>query len=144
MLKRNWDLFISKNSPIPIVRVSWSSSFYYPLGYNGGFTTITTTVEEAVKAGAEMIICSLFIEKKNEELEKQNIKQFSEVVRLKEKLGIPLVGECYVVEHKEKTPKELNEKVKRVSRVMSELGADLIKAFCSFSALNKVLKTSSP
>ena len=65
MLKRNWDLFCKSNSPAPVVRINWSSSFYYPLDYREGYTTICTNVEEAVEAGAEAIICSLFLEEKD-------------------------------------------------------------------------------
>ena len=104
MLQRNWDLFGKTNSPTPVVRINWTSSFYYPLGYKEGHTTICTNVEEAAEAGAEAIICSLFLEEKdNRAMEVNNVSIFSEVVRQKEKLGIPLIGECYVVEHKEKT-----------------------------------------
>ena len=128
-LKRNWDLFAKPLAPLPAIRINWSSAFYYPLEYRQGFTEIATSVEDAVQAGAEMVICSLFLENGNEKMETKNISLFSEVVRQKEKLGIPLLGECYVVEHKEITPENLHLKVKRVSRIMSELGADLIKAF---------------
>ena len=99
MLRRNSDLFGSRKSPVPVVRLNWSSSYYYPLEYSGGYTSIATSVEDAVAAGGEMIICSLFLENENEEMETENVRIFSEVVRQKERLGIPLMGECYVVEH---------------------------------------------
>jgi DhnA family fructose-bisphosphate aldolase class Ia len=82
-----------------------------------------------VHAGAEIVICSLFLENNDEEMETINVGLFSEVVRQKERLGTPLIGECYVVEHKDITADAMHEKVKRVSRVMAELGADLVKAF---------------
>lgn len=129
MLQRNWDLFTAPHSPVPIVRLNWSASFYYPLNYREGFTTICTTVEEAVAAGAGAVICSLFLEEQNHAMETANVALFAEVVRQKERLGVPLIGECYVVEHAEKTPDEVHAKVKRVSRIMAELGADLIKTF---------------
>jgi DhnA family fructose-bisphosphate aldolase class Ia len=129
MLKRHSDLFGNKVSPLPVGRINWSSSFYYPLDYREGNTTIATTVEEAVQAGAEAVICSLFLEENDQLRETENISIFSEVVRQKEILGIPLIGECYVVEHADLTKKQLKEKVKRVTRVMVELGADLIKCF---------------
>lgn len=129
MLERHGDLFDRRSSPIPVVRINWTSSFYYPLDYRAGFTSIATTVEEAVAAGGEVVICSLFLENENEEMETENVRLFSEVVRQKERLGIPLIGECYVVEHEEKSAAEVRGKVKRVTRVMSELGADLIKCF---------------
>ena len=140
MLKRNWDLLGNVNTPLPVVRINWTSSFYYPLDYREGNTTIATTVEEAVQAGAEAVICSLFLEEKDsQKRETDNVSVFSEVVRQKEKLGIPLIGECYVVEHKDLTPKQLNEKVKRVSRVMVELGADMIKTFFTGEDFDQVV-----
>jgi len=142
MLKRNWDLFAEKDSPIPIVRINWSSSFYYPLDYRGGYTVIATNVEEAVEAGAEAVICSLFLENENEKMETENVGIFSEVVRQKESLGIPLIGECYVVDHKDKTQDEVHQKVKRVSRVMAELGADLIKTFYTGDKFHQVVENT--
>lgn len=139
MLKRHWDLFADTNAPMPVVRINWTSAFYYPLEYRKGYTRISTTVEEAVEAGAEIVICSLFLENEDEEMETENVEIFSEVVRQKERLGIPLIGECYVVEHKEKTSDELHKKVKRVTRVMAELGADLIKTFYTGDKFQEVV-----
>ncbi len=143
-LKRNWDLFAERNAPKPVVRINWSSAFYYPLEYRKGFTEIATLVEDAVEAGSEMVICSLFLENNDEETETINIGLFSEVVRQKEKLGIPLIGECYVVEHKEITPEQMHLKVRRVSRIMAELGADLIKAFFTNKFSDVVSNTPVP
>jgi len=142
MLKRNWEFFSHKNSPMPIVRINWSSSFYYPLNYREGNTVIATNVEEAVATGAEIIICSLFLEDGNEKRDANNVEIFSEVVRQKERLGIPLVGEAYVVEYKEKTEEEIHNKVKRVSRIMAELGADLIKTFYTGNKFKEVVKNT--
>jgi DhnA family fructose-bisphosphate aldolase class Ia len=142
MLKRHWDLFASSTAPMPVVRINWTSAFYYPLEYRKGYTRIATTVEEAVEAGAELVICSLFLENEDEEMETLNVEIFSEVVRQKERLGIPLIGECYVVEHKEKSPEEVHKKVKRVTRVMAELGADLIKTFYTGERFHEVVENT--
>ncbi len=143
MLKRNWDMFTAMDSPTPVVRINWSSSFYYPLEYREGFTTICTNVEEAVEAGAQVIICSLFLEEDNNRaMEVNNVAIFTEVVRQKEKLGIPLIGECYVVEHEEKTPQQVHDKVKRISRIMAELGADFIKTFYTGDNFHEVVENT--
>lgn len=143
MLKRNWDMFTGSNAPAPVVRINWSSSFYYPLDYREGFTTICTNVEEAVEAGAEAIICSLFLEEDNNRaMEVRNVEIFAEVVRQKEKLGIPLIGECYVVEHNDKTDQQVHDKVKRISRIMSELGADFIKTFYTGDKFHEVIENT--
>ena len=142
MLKRNWDLFANIDTALPIVRINWTSSFYYPLDYREGNTVIANTVEEAVKAGGEAVICSLFLEEDNQAREAENVAIFSEVVRQKEKLGIPLIGECYVVEHEEITSEQLFNKVKRVSRIMAELGADLIKTFFTGDKFYKIVENT--
>jgi DhnA family fructose-bisphosphate aldolase class Ia len=141
MLGRNAGLMGVSQAPLPIVRINWSSSFYYPLDYRTGHTCVATTVDDAVQAGAHAVICSLFLEEKeNEALETENVRVFSEVVRQKERLGIPLIGECYVVEHKELGPDRLHAKVKRVTRVMAELGADLIKCFFTGERFHEVVQ----
>jgi fructose-bisphosphate aldolase, class I len=139
MLKRNSDLMAVPEAPVPVVRINWSSSFYYPLDYRVGNTCVATQVDEAVEAGAGVVICSLFLEEKNNEaLETENVRIFSEVVRQKERLGIPLIGECYVVEHAELTPERMHAKVKRVARIMAELGADLCKCFFTGDRFHEV------
>jgi class I fructose-bisphosphate aldolase len=143
MLQRNWQHFTGAQAPVPVVRINWSASFYYPLAYREGFTTIVNTVEEAVRAGAGAVICSLFLEEDNDrKRETENVAIFSEVIRQKERLGIPLIGECYVVEHAEKTPDQVHEKVKRISRIMAELGADLIKTFYTGDRFREVVKNT--
>lgn len=143
MLKRNWKRMAASNAPVPIVRINWSSSFYYPLDYREGNTTIATTVEDAVQAGAEAIICSLFLEEDGDQRrETDNVRIFSEVVREKERLGIPLIGEAYVVEHNDKTPIEVHNKVKRVSRIMAELGADMVKTFFTGDDFHEVVENT--
>lgn len=143
MLQRHWKTLAGPAAPVPVVRINWTSSFYYPLDYREGFTTIISTVEEAVQAGAGAVICSLFLEEDNDrERERDNVRLFAEVVRQKERLGIPLIGEAYVVEHQEKTPDEVHMKVKRVSRVMTELGADLIKTFFTGERFHEVVENT--
>ncbi len=143
MLQRNWELLATPEAPVPVVRINWSASFYYPLEYREGFTTVATTVEEAAQAGAGAVICSLFLEEENDrQRETDNVRLFTEIVRQKERLGIPLIGEAYVVEHKEKTPEQVHMKVKRVSRIMAELGADLIKTFYTGERFHEVIENT--
>jgi len=142
-LERNAELLGRPEAPVPVVRINWSSSFYYPLDYREGNTCISCTVEEAVQAGAGAAICSLFLEEKGAQArETENVRVFTEVVRQKERLGIPLIGECYVVEHKELSADELHAKVKRVVRVMAELGADLIKCFFTGDRFHEVVENT--
>jgi len=143
MLQRNWELLAGPARPVPVIRINWSASFYYPLEYREGFTAIATTVEEAVQAGAGAVICSLFLEEDNDRRrETDNVRIFTEIVRQKERLGIPLIGEAYVVEHKEKTPEQVHMKVKRVSRVMAELGADMVKTFFTGERFHEVVENT--
>ncbi|MEW5815363.1 MAG: hypothetical protein AB1798_08240, partial [Spirochaetota bacterium] len=50
-----------------------------------------------------------------------------------------LIGECYVVEHQEIGVERVHQKVKRVTRVMAELGADLIKCFYTGAKFREVV-----
>jgi len=141
MLRRNAQLMGSPGAPHAVVRINWTSSFYYPLDYRTGHTTVATTVEDAVQSGDQAVICSLFLEEKdNESLETVNVGVFSDVVRQKERLGIPLSGGCYGVEHKDLSREQLQAKVKRVTRVMAELGADLIKCFFTGDGFHEVVQ----
>jgi DhnA family fructose-bisphosphate aldolase class Ia len=143
MLSRNAELLGQPEAPVPVVRINWTSSFYYPLDYREGHTCIASTIEEAVQAGAGAAICSLFLEEKNDQaMETENVRVFTEVVRQKERLGIPLIGECYVVEHKEMSAEQLHAKVKRVTRVLAELGADLIKCFFTGDRFHEVVENT--
>jgi len=142
MLNRHSDLMGVSEAPVPVVRINWTSAFYYPLDYRQGHTCIATTVEDAVQAGAGAVICSLFLENGDEGMETENVDLFSEVVRQKERLGIPLIGECYVVEHKERTAEQVHAKVKRVARIMAELGADLIKCFFTGERFHEVVENT--
>ena len=93
-----------------------------------------------MQAGAEAVICSLFLEEDNDrQRETENVGLFAEVVRQKERLGIPLIGEAYVVEHKDRSAEQVHAKVKRVSRIMAELGADLVKTFFTGERFHEVV-----
>ncbi len=92
-----------------------------------------------MRAGGQIVICSLFLENDDEQMETENVATFAEVVRQKERLGIPLIGECYVVEHKKLTADQVHAKVKRVARVMTELGADLIKCFFTGDRFDEIV-----
>src|SRR5208283_3864199 len=50
MLRRNPDLMGAPGAPLAVVRINWSSSFYYPLDYRVGNTCVATTVDDAVEA----------------------------------------------------------------------------------------------
>jgi DhnA family fructose-bisphosphate aldolase class Ia len=142
MLEREWKHFAAPGAPVPVVRLNWTAAFYYPLGYREGHTALISSAEEAVRAGAGAVICSLFLEEGDRKMEMRNVELFSEAVRQTERLGVPLIGECYVVEHKEKTPDQVHDKVKRVSRVMAELGADLIKTFYTGRRFREVVENT--
>ena len=43
MLSRNSDLLGLPEAPVPVVRINWTSSFYYPLDYREGNTCIPVT-----------------------------------------------------------------------------------------------------
>ena len=57
-------------------------------------------------------------------------------------MGVPLIGECYIVEHNDKTKDEVHQKVKRISRIMVELGTDLVKTFYTGDKFHEVVENT--
>ena len=88
-----WLVITRWNPVIPVILLvknvdewfisNWSSVFYYPLEYRKDFKEIATNAEDAVEAGAEIVICSLILENNDEKIETMNVGIFPVVVRQK-------------------------------------------------------------
>ena len=53
-----------------------------------------------------------------------------------------MIGECYVVEHAERTADQVHDKLMRVARIMTELGADLIKSFFTGDRSSEIVENT--
>ncbi len=129
MLKHLGCAFNYKGAPLPIVRINWSTVFCFEWQYTRARTVPAFSVREAVALGAEMVLISLTLKTGDEANDAHNVEVFSRLRAEAVELGIPVVGECFPNDSDHLSPNEMHDQVLRGTRILAELGADLIKTF---------------
>ena len=129
MLRHVGDAFNYKGAPMPIVRLNWSTVYCFHWKYNEAATVIATQVEDALAAGAEIVLVSLTLQTGSEAQDAKNIEVYCKLVNDARKWGVPVVGEFFPPHSDDLTPEQMHKKVYASCRILSELGADLIKTF---------------
>lgn len=129
MLKQLGRAFDYKGAPIPIVRLNWSTVFCFEWGYNQARSTPAFTVKEAIRLGAEIVLVSLTLKTGDEANDARNVEIFSSLRGEAAEYDIPVVGECFPNDSDRLSPDELHDQVLRGTRILAELGADMIKTF---------------
>jgi DhnA family fructose-bisphosphate aldolase class Ia len=134
MLRHTRHALNYRGAPIPIVRINWSTVFCFEWGYNRAHTVPAFSVKEAVALGAEIVLLSLTLKTGDQGEDARNVEIFSKLRQEAEDLGIPVVGECFPLDSDALTAEEMHDVVLRSTRIVAELGADLIKTFhtCRF------------
>jgi DhnA family fructose-bisphosphate aldolase class Ia len=129
MLKQLYRVFSFKGAPIAVVRINWSSVYCFHWNYNGAYTVPVCGVKEAVASGADAVLISLTLQTGDEAQDARNVETYCRLSSEAREYGIPVIGE-YFPPHSGKLTKEtLHEQVYTGCRILSELGADLIKTF---------------
>jgi DhnA family fructose-bisphosphate aldolase class Ia len=118
---------------MPIVRINWSTVFCFDWGYHKSKTVPAFRVHEAVALGAEMVLISLTLKTGDEANDARNVEIFSQLRAEAAELGIPVVGEFFPNNSDEISADEMHDQVLRGTRILAELGADLIKTFHTHS-----------
>ena len=129
MLKIVGDAFAYKGAPIPIVRLNWSTVFCFNWGYKESRTVPAFRVKDAIALGAEVVLVSLTLKTGDERNDARNVEIFSQLSNEAREYGIPVVGECFPNDSDNIGPEEMHDIVLRGTRILAELGADLIKTF---------------
>jgi DhnA family fructose-bisphosphate aldolase class Ia len=129
MLKNTGHAFNYKGAPIPIVRLNWSTVFCFEWKYGMSKTAFAFSVKDAVELGAEIVLISLTLKTGNEENDARNVEIFSRLCNEARQYGIPVVGECFPNNSDSITDEEMHDQVLRGTRILAELGADMIKTF---------------
>ena len=142
MLKTLKSAFGFKGAPMPIVRLNWSDVYCFHWHYNRAKTVIASSVEEAVRCGAEIVLASLVIATGNPETDTDNIGIYCRLKEEADRMGIPVIGEFFPAHSDDLSADELHEKVYTSCRILSELGTDLIKTF--YTTDFKKVTTSTP
>lgn len=129
MLPHCGHAFGYKAAPVPIVRLNWSSHFCFHWDYEEGIAVPAMTAEDAVAAGAEIVLVCLTLRTGSEMQDSSNVEVFCAMLREAKKLGLPVVGEYFPARPDRLSPEELHDEVYKGCRIVAELGADLIKTF---------------
>jgi DhnA family fructose-bisphosphate aldolase class Ia len=123
------NVFSKRGSPACIIRLNWGSNYAAMWKYKHSYSVPMLSVADAVTQGADIVIGSLSLKNPDEVEDAQNVEVFSDCVAQKRALGIPLIGEVYPTGGDDFKPEDLQDEIFIGCRIISELGADLVKTF---------------
>ncbi len=129
MLPRVKGFFARRNAPAAIVRLNFNSVFCFQWGYTGSVISNLFQPEEALAAGADMVLVCLTLRTGSEAVDARNAEIFAELCGKAHRLGLPVMGEYFPHSHLTKPADEFGEEVLVGCRMLTELGADCIKTF---------------
>ncbi len=129
MVRFSGNLFIGKGSPTFITRLNWNSIHCEPWEYQEAYTVKALSAAAAVAAGAEVVLASLVLQTGDEAHDAENVQVFSALAEEAAVLGVPLIGEVFPMGGLRSRPAEFHDYVKKMCRIIAELGADAIKTF---------------
>jgi DhnA family fructose-bisphosphate aldolase class Ia len=129
MLKNIGHVFGSKGAPLAMVRLNWSTVFCFEWGYSKARTTQAFSVRDAIALGADIVLVSLTLQTGDEANDVRNVEIFSRLCNEARDYGVPVVGECFPNDSDNLDEERMHDIVLRSTRIVAELGADLIKTF---------------
>ena len=130
--------FSRRGAPAMIVRMNWASNYMSPWNYIHSHSVPMLSVDEAVAQGADLVLASLTLRNPDEAEDSGNVEVFSSFIAEKRALGIPLIGEVFPTGGDDARPEDLQEAVLVGCRIITELGADVIKTFFTGAGFEKV------
>ncbi len=131
-------LFHGRNAPCLITRLNWTTGLCITWDYKEAPTAEVITVSDALALGADVVLANLTLRTGREDVDAANVGIFARLVKQKEALGVPLIGEMYPLQGESIPRKELHTRVKEGVRIACELGADMIKTFYTGSSFHEV------
>jgi DhnA family fructose-bisphosphate aldolase class Ia len=130
--------FSRRGAPAMILRMNWASNYMSPWNYKHSHSVPMLSVAEAVAQGADIVLASLTLRNPDEAEDSGNVEVFSSFIAEKRALGIPLIGEVFPTGGDDARPEDLQEAVRVGCRIITELGADVIKTFYTGSGFDQV------
>jgi len=129
MLSHCGHAFSYKGAPMSMVRLNWSSHFCFHWDYEEGIAVPAMSPADGVAAGADIVLVCLTLQTGSEARDAANVETFCKLIHEARKLGIPVLGEYFPARPDRLSAEELHDQVYKGCRIISELGADLIKTF---------------
>lgn len=140
MIRHSGALFAGSGSPVCITRLNWNTIHCEPWEYRQAHIVQTLSVREAVRAGAEIVLASLTLQTGEEAHDARNVETFARSVIEASELGIPLIGEVFPSGGLRQQPQAFHDYIKKMCRIIAELGADAIKTFYTGERFNEVVQ----
>lgn len=122
-------IFAAKNAPALLVRVTWTTAYCFEWKYNEGHTAQVIPVEKASACGADIVTACCVLQTGSQQVDRDNIRLFSDISRQANECGLPLMGEAYPLGADFMPPKKLHKLIAASCRILWEMGADIIKTF---------------
>jgi DhnA family fructose-bisphosphate aldolase class Ia len=129
MLRHCNHVFAGSKRPLAAVRLNWNTVYCFHWEYRQAQSVYGYEVEDALREGMDVALVSLTLHTGSEERDAMNVEVFCKLTTQAHRLGIPVIGEYFPTGHLDMTPQQLHEDVRIGSRIVAELGADLIKTF---------------
>ncbi len=129
MLRHCGHIFAGNKRPLAVVRLNWNTVYCFHWNYRKAKSVYAYSPEDALVEGMDVALVSLTLQTGDEERDAANVELFTKLTKSCHKLGIPVVGEYFPTGHEDMTPEQMHEDVLTGSRIVAELGADMIKTF---------------
>lgn len=123
------ECFAQDGRPALIVRLDWTNMFRLEknYGYKEGRTRLIAGVEDAIRLGADAVLCYMFFGFNDPDHEAWEVEKSSKVIRSCEHFGMPCILEPMARGMKAREHRYDPDMIKIQVRNAVELGADIIK-----------------
>ena len=130
-LKYSADYFIGRNIPGLVLLIDWinmTKAYRGSVPYEEVRTSICTSIEDAVRVGADGVMTYLTLGFDDPSLESEEIRKNGLVIKECEKMGLPVIIEPVMAKFKNKDIFYDKEYLKINDRIAAEIGADIVKS----------------
>jgi len=128
-LRYTGEYFARRNSPLVITRLNWDTVYCFHWNYKDAPAVEAFSPQEMISMGGEIALISLTLKTGSEKTDANNVRVFRNLTAEAHRFGIPVIGEYFPVESDNKSAEEMHSEVKIGCRIITELGADIIKTF---------------
>ncbi|MDD3726319.1 MAG: hypothetical protein PHI44_03905, partial [Candidatus Ratteibacteria bacterium] len=129
MIRHTGDYFVDRGSPFIVGRLNWNTVYCSQWKYNEAVSIDAFSPEEALSLGIEIALVSLTLKTGSERQDAENIGIFRKITHRCHQLGIPVIGEYFPASSETLGKEEIYRQIKTGCRIITELGADMIKTF---------------